>query len=471
MNSKKFDFVITIFILLIFYRCDSVSLNTIKPDNPSFQFTGRIDFSDSLKPILFWPGTSIKTKFEGKYLMLVLDDKTGESFYNVFIDENYNDPIIIDCEAGQKSYLVSATLKDTLHSLLIFRRTEASTGPTKFLGIQLLDNKTILPPDERPKRKIVFYGNSITCGMGNEAADNANDDKMKDENNFLAYGAITSRLLNAEYMCTAKSGIGILISWFDLIMPNYYYRLNPDDENSNWDFEKFVPDVVVINLFQNDSWLIKNLNPVPDSTQIVEAYENFVKQIRAVHPKSLIICALGNMDATKAGSPWPGYIIQAVNNLRLKNDLNLETYFFPFDESWQKHPRVRHHKKMADSLSKFIKMKMNWEDENPVKIGLNNSNISPENFVLFQNYPNPFNPLTKIKYEIPKSTSPYETFHNVQLKVYDTLGKEVATLVNQALISGNYETVFDAGKYSSGVYFYNLFSEGFSITKSMVLLK
>lgn len=141
---------------MIFYRCDSVSLNTIKPDNPSFQFTGRIDFSDSLKPILFWPGTSIKTKFEGKYLMLVLDDKTGESFYNVFIDENYDDPIIIDCEAGQKSYLVSATLKDTLHSLLIFRRTEASTGPTKFLGIQLLDNKTILPPDERPKRKIVF---------------------------------------------------------------------------------------------------------------------------------------------------------------------------------------------------------------------------------------------------------------------------------------------------------------------------
>lgn len=41
--------------------------------------------------------------------------------------------------------------------------------------------------------------------MGNEAADNANDDKMKDENNFLAYGAITSRLLNAEYMCTAKA--------------------------------------------------------------------------------------------------------------------------------------------------------------------------------------------------------------------------------------------------------------------------
>lgn len=78
---------------------------------------------------------------------------------------------------------------------------------------------------------------------------------------------------------------------------------------------------------------------------------------------------------------------------------------------------------------------------------------------------------TKIKYEIPLNSVVNENFRSLQLKVYDTLSKEIKTLVNEKLIPGNFETVFDASSLSSGVYFYKLFSEGFSITKSMVLLK
>lgn len=101
-------------------------------------------------------------------------------------------------------------------------------------------------------------------------------------------------------MCTAKSGIGIMISWFDMVMDDYYYRLNPDDVNSNWDFNEFIPDVVVINLFQNDSWLVGGINPVPDSSQRVAAYIAFVREIRSRHPEAFIVCALGSMDATKS---------------------------------------------------------------------------------------------------------------------------------------------------------------------------
>ena len=134
----------------------------------------------------------------------MLYDKTGQSYFNVFIDEDYEDPQVIDCNVGSQIYLVSASLKDTVHSLLIFRRTEASSGPTKFLGIQINDGKTLVTPPTRPEHKILFYGNSITCGMGNEAPDSYADDKLVYENNFLAYGAIAARLLNADYMCIAK---------------------------------------------------------------------------------------------------------------------------------------------------------------------------------------------------------------------------------------------------------------------------
>lgn len=92
------------------------------------------------------------------------------------------------------------------------------------------------------------------------------------------------------------------------------------------------------------------------------------------------------------------------------------------------------------------------------------SNLIPEDFQLYQNYPNPFNPVTKIKFDILKAGK-------IRLSVYDVLGKEVATLVDEKLLPGSYEYNFDAGEFSSGVYFYSLIAEKFTITKKMLLTK
>ena len=88
----------------------------------------------------------------------------------------------------------------------------------------------------------------------------------------------------------------------------------------------------------------------------------------------------------------------------------------------------------------------------------------PTAFVLNQNYPNPFNPSTRISYFVPK-----ESF--VTLKVYDFLGREVTTLVNENKSTGSYEVVFDAADVPSGTYFYNLTADNFSQTKKMIVVK
>ncbi len=82
-----------------------------------------------------------------------------------------------------------------------------------------------------------------------------------------------------------------------------------------------------------------------------------------------------------------------------------------------------------------------------VSVESNKNNISPTDFMLYQNYPNPFNPTTKIKYSIPKTS-------NVQLKVFDILGRKVAELVNEEKPAGNYTVNFNASKLSSSIYFY-----------------
>ncbi len=104
-----------------------------------------------------------------------------------------------------------------------------------------------------------------------------------------------------------------------------------------------------------------------------------------------------------------------------------------------------------------------------IPIGLNNlSEALPLNYNVFQNYPNPFNPQTKIKFEVPKASF-------TKLIIYDLLGREVATLVNEELKPGTYEADWSANgggsNFSSGVYFYKIISGDFVETKKMVLMK
>jgi hypothetical protein len=95
----------------------------------------------------------------------------------------------------------------------------------------------------------------------------------------------------------------------------------------------------------------------------------------------------------------------------------------------------------------------------------------PRDFSLSQNYPNPFNPSTKIKYTIPYVETHSDASLLVTLKVYDVLGNEVATLVNEEKTPGEYEVEFDGINLPSGIYFYHLKAGDFIQTRKMILLK
>jgi hypothetical protein len=93
---------------------------------------------------------------------------------------------------------------------------------------------------------------------------------------------------------------------------------------------------------------------------------------------------------------------------------------------------------------------------------------TPSEFTLEQNYPNPFNPTTKIQFSLSLSAG---TLHETSLRVYDVLGREIATLVNEELKPGSYEVTFSADGLSSGVYFYRLSAGNIVTARRMVVLK
>jgi lysophospholipase L1-like esterase len=334
----------------------------VAPDDKNLLYTGRIDFAQPSAPVITWPNTAIAGNFTGTALSVTLDDEKGKNYFNVFVDRDTTSPLILEAGQGTKTYQVASGLAPGKHSFLITKRTEGEEGATVFRGLELADGGQMLAPPARPKRRIEFFGDSITSGMGDEAPMNSRDDVGRDKNSYLSYAGITARNLNAELHQTSQSGIGVMISWFPFTMPDFYDQLSAVGNNdTHWDFSSWTPDVVVINLLQNDSWLIGShkLQPEPDDAGRVAAYETFVKRIRQLYPKAYIVCALGSMDATRAGSAWPGYIKSAVDDMRKNGDARIDTVFFPFT-GYTAHPRLKHQHDNAAILTAFIKKKVGW---------------------------------------------------------------------------------------------------------------
>jgi hypothetical protein len=99
-----------------------------------------------------------------------------------------------------------------------------------------------------------------------------------------------------------------------------------------------------------------------------------------------------------------------------------------------------------------------------IALGISDKNYIPVEFELFQNYPNPFNPTTTIKFTIPKHS--FVTF-----KIYDLLGREISTIVNENMSRGIYELDFDGSNLASGIYIYRIKAGTFNSSKKFVLMK
>jgi hypothetical protein len=331
--------------------------------DPHIRYSGRIAMADSAAE-LSWSASSVVVNFTGTKIAALLKDERSDNNYNIIVDGKVLS--VLHPEMAKKSYLLADNLAPGKHTLELFKRTEWAMGKTWFYAFQLYGSDGILPPPPAKKRKIEFFGNSISCGYADEDTTGKDRGTSPYENGYLSYAALTARHFDAELHNTSKSGIGITVSWFPLIMSEMYDRQDATDSSSKWDFSKFTPDIVVINLFQNDSWIVNMPNndqfkarfgttpPTPEF--IINAYQQFVKSVRGKYPHTKIICILGSMDATKPGSPWPGYIQKAVEGL---DDKGIYTHFIPYKNTGG-HPSLKEQQAMADDLIGFIEKNIGW---------------------------------------------------------------------------------------------------------------
>jgi len=353
------------FLLFIAVTCCYGSI-FVPFSQKNLTYSGRVEKTGNQYAKIYWPGTSVTITFKGTELKAILKNGTEDTYFYAIVDGIENDLKKIKADTIKSSIVLTSGLKDSIHSVQLFKLSN-NTSYTYFYGFEMADGSTLLDAKPLPERKIEFYGNSITAGHGVDVLPGHEDSGNPEYfNNYLTYAARTARHFNAQYSCISRSGIGVMVSWFPIIMPEMYDRLNPEDSSSKWDFSQYTPDIVVINLFQNDMWLTASFDhpqfkarfgiTPPNVTTIIQSYQNFVKSIRNKYPKASIICVLGSMNATEKGSPWPGYIENAVEGL---SDTKIFTHFFPYKNT-PGHPKVADQKVMADELIDFIDKNIKW---------------------------------------------------------------------------------------------------------------
>lgn len=325
----------------------------IKPDNPNLIYTGRFDFSDSAKPVFMYSGCAIGVDFTGSSIAMYLKDDSLRNFFNVVLDDSI---FVLRTDRSDSSYLLAKGLENKLHHLKVWRRTEWHGGNSTFLGFMVDSGASVKKPQIQ-ERKLEFIGNSYTCGYGNEGTAPTDNFKYETENNYMTYGAITARALNAQYLAVCRSGIGIIQGYGGskgFTMPRFYDEVTLDTLK-RWNFNSYIPDAVVIVLGGND------LSVKLDTAAFVKAYVRFVQRIRIYYPESQIVCVAGPADEGQKFSTWKSMIHSAVNESCKTDSLVHYFEFSPFSmHGSDYHPNIAEHEQMATELTKFLKELLQW---------------------------------------------------------------------------------------------------------------
>jgi len=319
----------------------------VRPDDPRLLYTGRIDFSDPLAPILGWPGTSVRARFEGTRISAKLRS-VGNNHVQVIVDDKVLTSIQL--KEGSYRYRLASELAPGTHTIEIVKRTEGANsagGEITFLAFALEEDGSFLPPPERPTIRLEFYGDSNTAGWSSECTCDGKDASY--HNNYYTYAGIASRMLGAEYHCMGWSGIGIVSGFAPVTLGEVFDRVLPGSAEPKWDFAKFSPDAIVINVGAND----RSRNE--SKADIMAAWEEFVTlKLRPVHPDAHIVFA--NSHGWALDEPTD-YVDEAVQNLHASGDTNVSFVKFPW--LWgQQHAVVCEQAGFANILAPHLAMKL-----------------------------------------------------------------------------------------------------------------
>jgi lysophospholipase L1-like esterase len=277
--------------------CDSKPVN-VGADNSSIRYSGRSEGIGTGEVTLGYSGARVRLRFEGTSVAVRIKDDTGENYAVAWVDGKMGQKFRLNSK--ESYYLLADGLPSGIHTVEVVRLTECYIGLTHFEGFVLNSGAKVLPWLDAHQRRIEFIGDSITCGYGIEANDPKLHFSPDTENFCLDYSGLTARHLDADYLVVSRSGIGIFRNYdgpyegsegtMPEVYPNTFYL-----HQSTWDFSRYTPDVVCINLGTND-FSTKGVNV----DKFVAAYIDFAGKVLERYPNAKLVILQGPMDNSAA---------------------------------------------------------------------------------------------------------------------------------------------------------------------------
>lgn len=325
---------------------------------PAVRLVGR--FTKDAASRFAWSGSEMQARFSGDSVTLQLDDPSSSgNYFQVVVDGQVSE---VHTSAASSSYPLASGLGSGTHLVSVYRRTEAFEGVTTFHGFDFGAGGTLLAPPAAPGQRLEVVGDSITAGYGVEGADQNCSFSAATENHEETYEALAAKALGADLVTIAWSGIGMYRDYggdTSNNMPARYDLTLPASSGSSWDFSRFVPAAVVVNLGTND--FAKGDPGQP----FVSAYVAFAQHLRDKYPAARIYCALGPMLSGSSLDSARTYLQQVISQRKQQGDQNIALLEFATQSSadgygcdW--HPSAKTHQKMAQLLQATLAKDLGW---------------------------------------------------------------------------------------------------------------
>jgi lysophospholipase L1-like esterase len=347
--------MLTAALLVVLRQANSIDIPAI---DPHIRYVGRWDFRDAKGPKAQWSASTVEIRFKGRRLGVVLADPT-----DYWIEELDGKPVTKLRFQDSTPELLIDSASNEVHTIRLIKATEAFVGVAQVLKFTASPGTKLLAVPV-PKHRLEVIGDSISCGYGNEGANEKEHFKPETENAYLSYGAIAARNVHADFADIAWSGKKM---WPDNTIPSLYNFTLPTDTTSSWGFGMPGPDAIVINLATNDFG-----KGIPDEKGWTEGYNAFVDELRTHSPNARIYFAIGTM----MSDDWPPSthsltvvrrFIKEITDRRIASgDKNVAILDFGVQDGTHDglgsdyHPNVKTHEKMAAKLTEALKEDLKW---------------------------------------------------------------------------------------------------------------
>lgn len=333
---------------------------TIPPTDPRIQFIGRVDRSDPDHLRIAYPGVTLRFRFTGDLAIVQLTSDLDDTYVTTIVEGGKAE--IHRLAKGPNEIEISAAdIGPGPHTVEIVKRTEPWQGTIIFNGIRLATGASLADPLPLPQRKLLFIGDSVTCGAGIDNWPVCPTEPNHHSNGYDAYGMVLGRHLDAQAELVCYGGRGVVRDYLGhrnvLNAPQFFnYSIPADDpaRQAKWIDDGWTPDAVVISLGTND-WNLQKTDPLTEE-EFVSKYLSLVRDVRTHYPHAWIVLTQGSIVTDPVLSQWVQETVKRINDPRI---VWFASRHFP-GSSCDSHPDKMQHLEIADDLEAELRKLLEW---------------------------------------------------------------------------------------------------------------